>query len=123
MRALIDSLEMEYEAALQLLERAENSGVEVSNAIFELGNANTALVSARAAVHSFHVDTVEAHVHDGIEVTTRAFAAGNAAMRELTFRRTGLAVSVSIIVLLIYGLVRKIREIERSSNDEKDAPA
>ena len=48
----------------------------------------------------------------GLEVTSQAYARGLDAMDELQFRRIGLAVSVSIILLLIVGLVLKIRQFE-----------
>ncbi|UCF40370.1 MAG: cytochrome c3 family protein [Gemmatimonadota bacterium] len=112
MRSMIDSLQAAYHAADSLLGAAENHGMEVSQALFELGGANDALVTARAAVHSFDREIVGAEVTDGLEVAVRAFARGEDAMNELRFRRTGLAVSVVIILALIAGLLLKIREVD-----------
>ncbi len=111
-RALIDSLRIGYEAADSILEEAENSGMEVSEAVFQLNGARTSLVSARAAVHAFNVEHVASEVSAGLEVTTSAFERGIAALRDLRFRRVGLAVSVVIIVILISGLLFKIKEME-----------
>jgi hypothetical protein len=111
-RALIDSLRLSYAAADSILERAENSGMEVSDALFDLNSAQTKLVSARAAVHSFDVANVAAEVDAGLEVTSSAFERGLEALRDLRFRRIGLAVSVVIILLLISGLLLKIKEME-----------
>ncbi len=113
MRAGIDSLLAEFGLADSLLTVAELAGVEVSDAQFELGNAQTALVQARAAVHAFNVDSVAQHVDAGRDVTEAAVTRGYAALDELRFRRTGLAISVTIIIVVIAGLVLKIREIER----------
>lgn len=110
--ALIDSLRVGYEAADSILEQAENSGMEVSEALFALNGAQTALVSARAAVHSFDVETVASEVEAGLEVTTSSFERGIDALRDLRIRRLGLAVSVVIILILISGLVFKIKEME-----------
>jgi hypothetical protein len=115
MRSLLDSLIQSSHRADSLLLRAENSGVEVSQALFDLEGAQTALVQARAAVHAFVVDSVGAHVNAGLVITDTAFARGDRAMGELRFRRTGLAVSVGIILLLIAGLVLRIREIDRKA--------
>jgi len=115
MRSLLDSLILSSHQADSLLLRAENSGVEVSQALFDLEGAQTALVQARAAVHAFVVDSVAAHVNAGLVITDTAFARGDRAMGELRFRRTGLAVSVGIILLLIAGLVLRIREIDRKA--------
>jgi hypothetical protein len=112
MRALIDSLHRARERADSILRRAENAGMEVSQAQFDLNGATTALVSARTAVHSFSPEAVRGEVDTGLVVTARAWERGQEAMDELRFRRTGLAVSVGIILLLIVGLVLKIRHLE-----------
>jgi hypothetical protein len=112
MRALIDSLNAQLEAADSILARAENAGMEVSGARFGLVEATTALVSARTAVHGFSLDAVSEEVGSGLEATAAAYADGMQALRDLQFRRLGLAVSVAIILALIAGLVLKIRSLE-----------
>ncbi len=113
MRSLLDSLAVEFHVADSVLARAEHAGMEVSEAQFALGDATTALVSARTAVHSFSLEAVREEVEGGLEVTAAAYARGQQALRDLQFRRTGLAVSVAIILALIVGLVLKIRQVER----------
>lgn len=112
MRALIDSLVAGFEAADSILDEAENAGMEVSQAQFELGDARNSLVTARNAVHAFTEEGVAEEVGAGLEVTDRAHARGLDAFRELRFRRAGLAVSSLIILILIAGLLLKIREAE-----------
>jgi len=112
MRQLIDSLRTELDSARGLLSRAERSGVEVSQAQFDLEGAHNALVSSRAAVHTFDVQAVAAEVEGGRKITAEALGRGRRALGELRFRRTGLAVSVLIIIVLIGALVLKIRELE-----------
>ena len=112
MRALIDSLDTRLENADSVLAAAENAGMEVSSAQFSLNEAQSSLVQARTAVHSFSVDSVSERVNAGLEVAGQAYGRGLEALDELQFRRMGLAVSVGIIMLLIVGLVFKIRQIE-----------
>ncbi len=113
MRTLIDSLEVQFDSAYHMLELAESAGMEVSQALFELESANNARIGARTAVHGFDLSAVETEVATGIEVTQAGITAGEAALKELNFRRLGLAVSVTIILALIGGLLLKIREIDR----------
>jgi len=113
MRRLIDSLNADFGVADSLLALAEQAGVEVSEAQFELGGAQNTLLQARAAIHSFSIDSVQAHIDDGLEITATAREQGFEALDELSFRRVGLAVSSVIILLLIGGLVLKIRQIDR----------
>ncbi len=120
MRALIDSLRAEFDTAHALLLEAERAGMEVSQAQFDLDGARNYLITARTAVHAFNVEAVESEIIDGLEITTSAVQRGLAALRELQFRRIGLAVSVSIIVILIVGLVLKIRDMERGRSGAEE---
>ncbi len=88
--------------------------MEVSEAQFGLGDARTALVSARTAVHGFSLEAVKEEIDAGLEVTAAAYASGEEALGEFLIRRLGLAISVAIILALILGLVLKIRRIERA---------
>jgi predicted CXXCH cytochrome family protein len=92
-RNLIDSLSTAHHEADSLLERAEEAGMEVSQAQFELTGASTALISARAAVHSFNVIAVKDEVESGLEISATAHELGVQAGARLQFRRVGLAVS------------------------------
>ena len=113
MRRLLDSLETRFGAAERLLRRAEEAGMEVSQARFELEGAQNARVASRTAVHAFQLDSVRTEVVRGLEVSEAGVVAGERALADLNFRRGGLAVSVAIIVALIAGLVLKIRQLER----------
>lgn len=115
MRTSIDSLQMAFIHADSLLVVAEREGMEVSQPQFELKNAQTALLQARTAVHAFVLDSVQQHVDAGLEVTTSAAERGLKALADLRFRRLGLGVSTTIIVLLIAGLVLKIKQLERGA--------
>jgi predicted CXXCH cytochrome family protein len=113
MRSLIDALAGESEKARVVLAKAEHAGMEVSQPLFDLNGARDALVKARAAVHAFTVPAVKAETDAGLAIAAKAYARGVKALEELTFRRTGLVVSVAIIAVLIVALVLKIRAIER----------
>jgi hypothetical protein len=114
MRDSIEKLRSDYEAAHAILTRAEHAGMEVSQPLFELNDAKTALIKARASIHSFKLDDVQAQVKPGLEVVKKARSRGLTALDELQFRRKGLAVSVLIIVALIVGLMLKIRRVEKT---------
>jgi predicted CXXCH cytochrome family protein len=113
MRRQIDALAGEHERARAILAKAEQSGMEVSQAQFDLNGAKDALVKARAAVHAFRPEAVARETEPGLTIAGKAYARGVRALEELAFRRKGLAVSVVIILALIGGLVLKIRQLER----------
>ncbi len=113
MRTAIDSLAGESQKARAILIEAEHAGMEVSQAQFDLNGAKEALVKARAAVHAFTVDAVRKETEPGLGVAAKAYARGLRALKELKFRRQWLAVSVVVILVLIVGLVFKIRDVDR----------
>jgi len=112
MRELIDSLRTELDSAGGILKRAERSGVEVSQAQFDLEGAHSALVSSRAAMHTFDLPTLAAEVAGGRKITAEGLLRGRRAVAELRFRRTGLAVFALVVLGLIAALILRIRELE-----------
>jgi len=113
MRNSIEKLRADYDTAHAVLARAEDAGMEVSQPLFELNGAKTALVKARASIHGFNLNGVNAEVKPGLEISDKARARGVRALDELQFRRKGLAVSALIILALVIGLIMKIRQMER----------
>lgn len=116
MRGAIDQLRENYENAHAMLTRAEHSGMEVSQPLFDLNEAKTALIKARAAIHAFNLEGVKKETQPGLEVSQKARSLGMKVLDELQFRRNGLLVSALILLALIVGLVLKIRQMERKSN-------
>lgn len=112
MYASIEKLKRGRHEADSLLGEAGAAGLEVSQAQFELEDATNALVRARTNTHSAVVDSVEARVEEGLAVTDRARDRAGSAFTDLRIRRIGLAVSSGIILVLIVGIVMKIREFE-----------
>ena len=112
MRQSVEQLKTEYEKAHALLAKAEHAGMEVSQPLFDLNGAKTALIKARASIHGFNLDGVKTEVKPGMEISQKAYARGVKSLEELQFRRKGLVVSVLIIAALIVGLLKKIRRLE-----------
>lgn len=112
----IDKLRNSYEGAQKVLGNAEHAGMEVSQALFELNDANTALIKARASIHGFDKAILDKEVEPGLKIAEKAQARGVKALDELQFRRKGLAVSALIIFAFVVGLILKIRQLERRSH-------
>jgi predicted CXXCH cytochrome family protein len=120
MRGLVDSLRTETGRARAILLQAEQAGMEVSQAQFDLNQSRDALVKAQAAVHAFTVEAVKKEAEPGLAVSAKAYARGVRSLEELQFRRKGLAVSVLIILAVIGGLIVKLRQLDR--RQERAAP-
>jgi hypothetical protein len=95
---------------------ARRGGVETRGALTELDGAVDAQIEFEVLVHTFSSaeDGPLAQKHrEGLKHARAALAAGRAALDELSWRRTGLAVSSVFILLVLIGLGLKIRQISR----------
>lgn len=111
MLALVDSLLRAHAISDSVLREAEHAGMPVDEALFELAQVQNAIVGARAVMHTASIDSMNAKIEEGLAVAATGLHSGHAAFAELRTRRTGLAVSAAVIVLLIGGLVIKIRQL------------
>lgn len=120
MRTLIDSLLVVQAHSQQVLDQANNLGMDVSQAQFDLSDVTTALTKARTAIHTFRADSVAAQITAGVKISAKATKQGQAALAEHSYRRVGLAISVPIILGLAGALWLRLRIIEADQPDEYD---
>lgn len=113
MQSDLHGLREQIERADELLEDAERSGMEVSQAKIAQTQARAALTKARVSIHAFNSAAVKADVQAGRKLAEENLHAGEQAMAERDYRRRGLGVAVVLILLTIGALWMYIREIER----------
>jgi hypothetical protein len=118
MARALDSLALATEHSRRTLEEAEDLGMEVSQALFALQDVNNVQTRARSAIHTFHAGPVLEEVTAGLEIARRAEDRGLEALAEHRFRRVGLGMFSGIVMLLIVGLLSKIRELEAIEGGE-----
>jgi nitrate/TMAO reductase-like tetraheme cytochrome c subunit len=105
-------LETAIEGADQVLDQAERSGMDVSQAKLSQTQARDALTKARVSIHSVTLERVMQDVQAGAKLAAQNLAAGKQALADRDFRRWGLGVSLIVILLTIVGLWLYIRELE-----------
>lgn len=115
----IDEFAASTEASRTLLDEAETKGVEVSEAVFMLQDATTALVLARNLTHSLSPPEIETGLENGLKILGEVNARGEGALREATFRRTGLIIATVFIFLLAVALYLKIRDSREAKDPAK----
>lgn len=113
MRSRIDELKEVMTAAHEVVSRAEQAGMQVSEAKFLLSEADDSLIQSRTIVHSLSIEKLAEIAERGVSLAREAEEEGYAALRELQFRRKGLAVALVFILLLAAGLFLKIREVDQ----------
>lgn len=115
MRQRIDELKAVMASVHEVVSRAEQAGMEVSEARFLLEEADDSLIQSRTIVHSLSIEKLAEIVDRGVSLAREAEATGYAALEEFQFRRKGLALALVFILLLAAGLYLKIREIDATS--------
>ena len=113
LRGMLDSLSAGKAEAEAALHRAEQLGMDVSDARYGLKDAHQALVQSRVAIHSFRVADLAAVARPGLAIIGGAKTAGTAAIHEYHFRRRGLAISTLVVTVLVVLLYLKLRQIEK----------
>jgi predicted CXXCH cytochrome family protein len=112
MKARLDELSVALAEAHEVLDRAEESGMEVSEGRLQWSDANEQLILASVQVHTFRAEPVEEIAAGGLEVAEAARQAGFDALEEREFRRKGLGLSLITIAIVIAGLMLAIRSLD-----------
>ncbi len=98
-----------------LLEQADRQGVEVSGPKFRLIDVSTILIQVRNLTHSFSLVEIEEKIEEGEKIVVEITEAGESALREAKFRKTGLIIATLFIFLLIIALFLKIKQITKKT--------
>jgi predicted CXXCH cytochrome family protein len=118
MRASIAQLAARMHDALEVLNRADRAGMDVSRPKFELAGAKDALTQSRVLIHASSLDELEKSIGPGLELADKDHKAGEDALSEWRFRRKGLGVSLFFILFLAAVIYLKIRQIESKQREK-----
>jgi predicted CXXCH cytochrome family protein len=112
MAAWIDGLDKALKQSETVLARAEESGMEVSEAQVRLIDGRESLVKSRLALHAIEPAEMRKPIDAGTAIAKETLEAGQTALREKDFRRLGLAVSVILIGIAMLAIRFLIRRVE-----------
>ena len=112
MRAEIEKLKTAIVRSQALIATAENAGMEMGEQSLTLREAGNHLTMARTEMHAFDPKTVDTVLQAGLGLTTKVDAEGQAALAEVSYRKTGLAMSLGAILLVVVALALKIRSLK-----------
>jgi predicted CXXCH cytochrome family protein len=110
--AALVNLDTSIARSREILNRAEQAGVEVGPALLDLNQAQDDLTKARVTIHTVELKSVNENVDAGLKVTETTYKAGQKALAEALYRREGLIISLVISLLVLLGIVLVIRKIE-----------
>jgi hypothetical protein len=98
-----------------MLDSAEQKGMEVSEARVTLSSAHEKLIKARVDLHTMNAARVEETTKAGEKLAEQAQQNGVEALAEYAFRRKGLLLSLVAIGFVVVCLWLLIRNLERPS--------
>jgi predicted CXXCH cytochrome family protein len=122
MAAWIDGLDRALKQSETVLARAEEYGMEVSEAQVRLIDGRENLVKSRLALHAIDSGEMRKPIDAGMAIAKETLGVGQAALREKDFRRWGLAVSVLLIGIAILAIRFLIRRVETNGSREVRGP-
>jgi len=108
------ALKSRLSGADSLLSLAEQRGMETSAGRELLKQSEDQVVSLRAVLHSFDLGPIRAVMDEGSGLADRAHGEALAALRDWRNRRLGMALSLGVILVLMAGLILRIRRMERT---------
>jgi predicted CXXCH cytochrome family protein len=112
MRSGLDELKAAIAHSQEKIDRVENAGIDMADQALMLREAANHLTRARTEMHAFDPNIVDAMLTEGMDLTTKVDQAAQAAQNEVSYRRTGLGISLAFIVLVVIALRMKIRTLE-----------
>ena len=113
MRGLMDSLETQESRATALVSEAEQKGMEISEAKYELREAHQARLESRTMVHAFNEARFREVANKGLSVSAVISGEATQALDEYVFRRVGLGLATLAITVLAISLYIYIKRLER----------
>jgi Cytochrome c3 len=112
LRASLEDLDGLLRSTMDLLDHAERLGMLVTDARLTLAGAREKLIKARVGLHSLNVDVLQKTTSEGEKLARAAQQDGQGALAEYSYRRKGLALSIVIILLVVFSLSLLIRKYE-----------
>jgi hypothetical protein len=99
-------------SAERVLLNARRGGVEIGDGLAATEQAAAAQIGLEALVHTFSAEgAFDDKYREGIERAHSAIDAGHRALKELSWRRRGLAVALGLVLLTLLALGLKIHQL------------
>ena len=113
MKASLDSLKNEIQQANRLVERAEEAGLDIAAAKFDLKFASDAVVKIQSLSHSVSLEKIREETGPAMFKARLVQTKALETIKDARIRQYGLAGSALIIGILAVLLFLKIKEIDR----------
>jgi hypothetical protein len=114
MKADIDSLKEALNSTEELISRARQKGVESGEAEFEFSQVRDALITIQSVIHTFDPERVAEIQAPAVEKAQIIKLRVVSSLRDIWHRQIGLGVSLILVLIIVVGLWRKIKEVDRN---------
>ncbi len=116
----IEKLQTQQREALDEVDVAERTGLDLADVRFQLKAVDDALTDTRSKIHAFNLAEFDKAAGKGFDLVASARKTTDQSLREYSFRKVGLLVSTLIVTLVALLLYVKIRQIDRGGGDDRD---
>lgn len=114
----IEELKTDITQAEETALKAEQLGMAVEDALFDINEANNSLTKARAYIHSFSKEQVDSVTDTGKSLVKKANELTKKAIDDFNFRRKGYIFAILLIFVFSLALYLRIRILEKNENEE-----
>jgi predicted CXXCH cytochrome family protein len=114
-RTALEDLKGSIASASVVVARAEDAGMDMTDAKLPLSDAQTQLIMARNLVHSLSLREVQTAATEGVGLSQRAAELARAGLAEIDFRRRGLVFALAVLAVVGLGLYLKVRSLSASA--------
>ena len=112
MKADIDTLKQVLNSTEELISEARQKGVESGEAEFEFSQTRDALIQIRSVIHTFDPERVTEIKTPAIESARLINLRVESSLKDIRHRQIGLGVSLVLVLIIVIGLWRKIKEVD-----------
>jgi predicted CXXCH cytochrome family protein len=109
----IEELKTNIQQAKESASKAEQLGMEVEDAVFDINESNNFLTKARAYIHSFSETEVIAVANEGNSLTKKGKDLSQKAINTYYFRKKWYMLVIFLIFIFCFALYTRIRILER----------
>ncbi len=113
MKSDIDSLKTVLAIAEDITGKAERKGVEGDKDRFDLSKSRDALTRARSVIHTFNAEEIAEITEPAVEHASIISNIAKSALKDLKVRQFGLGLLLIIVLLVVFALWRKIKEVDK----------
>jgi predicted CXXCH cytochrome family protein len=118
-KSSIEDLKTDISRAKELISKADYLGMEIEGAAYDINEANNSLTKARAYIHSFSSEKVNAVTGEGKALVKKARELTQKTIDSFNFRKIWYSLAVLLVFIFSLALYARIKILDKQTGDKK----